>query len=335
MGITKKLWGHYKGQQVYLLTISNGYLELSVTNFGCTLVSIKIPGDDGIPCNMILGYDSLDRYIHDPYYMGSIVGRYANRISGATFNIGDEPYPLSANEPSTGNHLHGGDEGFNKKVFDIIGMLGNERSDSVQFYYRSPDGEEGYPGNLDVFITYRLTHENEIIIDYSARTDKTTPVNLTSHCYFNLSGSKTPATGHELMIRADNLLQADENYIPTGAIMPVKDTCFDFTNYRSLDLLRSAFRGYNECFIIDPATGDQDIKASLRDPVSGRVMSVKTTLPGMMFYTGDYLDAPFIKNQGICMEMQFFPDSPNQPHFPNTLLQPGSHYRHKTIYQFN
>ncbi|HUQ96037.1 MAG TPA: aldose epimerase family protein [Chitinophagaceae bacterium] len=331
MGIKKTRWGRHGQQDIFLLTLSNGFLEVSVTNFGCTIVSILLPDATGNKANLVLGYDSLQGYINDPYYMGCIVGRFANRIANARFVIAGREYILAANETISNTHLHGGPNGFHKKVFTLITTPDNNE---VRFYYKSVDGEEGYPGNLDVFVTYRLTAANELVIEYNATTDKTTPVNLTNHSYFNLSGSATSALNHELIIHADFALEADENYIPTGQLKAVAGTGLDFTKWRRIGEWpdKKAFRGYNECFSF-PHAPDQ-VKAALRDPVSQRSMTVKTTLPGMMLYTGDFLKTPYIPNQGICLETQFFPDSPNQPAFPQTLLQPGDTYHHRTVYRF-
>lgn len=331
MGIRKSLWGHHEEKEVYSITLTNGWLELSLTNFGCTIVSVLVRDKNGAKKNLVLGYDSLQDYIQDPYYIGCIVGRFANRIANARFQIGEQTYILTANEPGTGNHLHGGEKGFGKKVFHFINT---SEDNTVQFYYRSADGEEGYPGNLNVFVTYRLTNKNEVIIDYNATTDKTTPVNLTNHSYFNLSGLKAPAINQELFINAAYVLEADARYIPTGTLNAVAGTDLDFTEYRPINQLldQAAFRGYNECFLLAHTT--EEIKAALRDPQSGRRLTVQTSFPGIMLYTGDFLKTPYLKNQGICLETQFFPDSPNQPAFPQTLLHPGEVYQHQTIYQF-
>lgn len=334
MGIRKRLWGSYEGQEVYLITLSNGWLELTLTNFGCTIVSIMAPDDNGKTRNLVLGYDSLKDYIQDPYYIGCVVGRFANRLSHACFQIDGVKYRLPANEPETGNHLHGGITGFNKKVFSITDAHSGDSS--VQFYYRSADGEEGYPGNLDVFVTYRLTDLNEVIIDYKAITDKPTLVNLTNHSYFNLSGSREPAIDHELFINTDYVLETHATYIPTGAFLKVTGTDLDFTSFRVISQHSSQelFRGYNACYSLIHKPRSEDVNAALRDPKSGRCMTVRTSLPGIMLYTGDFLKYPYLEHQGICLETQFFPDSPNQPSFPQSFLQPGDVYQHQTVYQF-
>ncbi len=334
MPISKTLWGHHFDEALYLITLSNGTLQLSLTNFGCTVVSIKIAGENGKLVNMVLGYDSPEKYIHDPYYTGCIAGRYANRISKASFQIDQRDYKLAPNDGNTGNHLHGGNTGFNKKVFSLLDVVSNDDMDSVQFYYKSADGEEGYPGNLDLYITYTLTSQNEIIIDYAATTDKATHVNLTNHSYFNLSGFGGSALAHELYINADEVLEDDRNYIPTGKMITVKNSELDFTSFRKITFNPNNFKGINSCYKLNIEEDNNAIKAIVRDPLSHRSLTVRTSLPGIMLYTGDFLGEPFIKHQGICLEAQFFPDSPHQPGFPSTLLQPGNVYRHQTIYQF-
>lgn len=296
MGIRKTLWGHHEGKEVYLITLNNDWLEVSLTNFGCTIVSIIVPDKIGHKKNLVLGYNSLQDYILDPYYIGCIVGRFANRLSNAAFQVGDVTYQLTANEPGTGNHLHGGEKGFNKKVFSLSNAPAEDNA--IQFYYRSVDGEEGYPGNLDVFVTYQLTDKNEVIIDYNATTDKATHVNLTNHSYFHLCGASEPAINHELYINAAYVLEADATYIPTGDMQAVAGTGLDFTEYRPIDQQGdpALFRGYNECFWLTQAP--DEIKAALRDPQSGRSMTVRTTLPGIMLYTGDFLKSPFLKKWG-------------------------------------
>jgi aldose 1-epimerase len=336
MEIKKKLWGTHDQQQIFLITISNGHIELALTNLGCTIVSIMVPDQQGRKLNMVLGYDSLQSYLNDPFYVGCIVGRFANRISNASFQIDNIKYTLVANEQARGNHLHGGVNGFNKKVFTIVDETSNKGSASIKFYYRSQDLEEGYPGNMEVYITYELTQNNEVIINYFATTDKATHVNLTNHSYFNLSGSAKPAIGHELCINANYMLLADERYIPTGEIKSIADTNYDFRQWRRIDnfLEQLPPEGCNVCFIFDKEAGNEEVKAGLCDPMSGRSMMVRTSLPSLMFYTGDYLQEPFQKNQGICLETQFSPDSPNRPEFPKTILYPGEEYCHHTIYHF-
>lgn len=333
MIVNKTLWGNYNNKEIYLITIDNGFLKLKLTNLGCTIVSVEMPDEKKQLINMVLGYNTPGEYITDAYYMGCIVGRYANRIKDASFNIDGIEYKLAANDGSSGNHLHGGNTGFNKKVFTIANTTSNADSDSIQFKYESADGEEGYPGNVELNIIYTLTNKNEIVIDYTAVTDKATHINTTNHSYFNLSGSANNALDHELCINAEYVLEDDKNYIPTGKLVHVKNSELDFTSSRKISGHPYKFKGINSCYKLDAADKDA-IKAILHEPFSKRSLIVKTTLPGLMFYTGDFLGSPFIRNQGVCLEAQFFPDSPQHADFPSTLLRPGDIYLHQTIYQF-
>lgn len=333
MIVNKTLWGNYNNKEVYLITIDNGFLKLKLTNLGCTFVSIEIPDEKNQLINMVLGYNTPEEYVKDANYTGCIVGRYANRIKDASFNIDGIEYKLAANDGSSGNHLHGGNTGFNKKVFAVTNTTSNADSDSIQFKYKSADGEEGYPGNVELNIIYTLTNKNEIVIDYTAVTDKATHINLTNHTYFNLSGSANNALDHELYINAEYVLEDDKNYIPTGKLVHVKNSELDFTSSRKISGHQYTFKGINSYYKFNAADKDA-IKAILHEPLSKRSLIVKTTLPGLMFYTGDFLGEPFTRNQGVCLEAQFFPDSPHHADFPSTLLRPGDIYRHQTIYQF-
>ncbi|MEO7801257.1 MAG: aldose epimerase family protein [Ginsengibacter sp.] len=331
---SKTLWGHYDNEEIYLITLDNGFLKLSLTNLGCTIVSIEMPDEKGQLNNMVLGYHTPEEYFKDPYYTGCVVGRYANRIKNSSFNIDGVEYKLAENDGSSGNHLHGGNIGFNKKVFSFANISPVSGSDSIHFNYRSVDGEEGYPGNVDVNVVYTLTDKNEVIIEYKAIADKATHINLTNHSYFNLSGLPCSALDHELTINAKYTLEDDRVYIPTGKMINVKDSNLDFTASKKVANNHNDFRGINSCYKLNAAQNTDVIKATLHEPLLNRTLTVRTTLPGLMLYTGDFLGEPFIKNQGVCLEAQFFPDSPHHASFPSTLLQPGDTYRHQTIYQF-
>ncbi len=311
-------------------------MEVAITNFGCTIVSIIFPDEKGTRKNLVLGYEDLDGYVYDPFYIGCIVGRFANRISNASFKINDMQYCLAANDNHTGNHLHGGAEGFNKKVFSVKETSCTPDACSLQLFYSSRDGDEGYPGNLEVTVTYSLTINNQLRIDYDATTDVATPVSLTNHSYFNLSGSMVAATNQELYIQAEKILVTDANYIPTGQVQSVAGTGWDFSTWKIIEQTLKAghLTGYNEYFIFNPVTTGHTFQAALRHPASGIGMMVTTSLPGMMLYTGDFLKAPFSKQQGICLETHLYPDSPNRPAFPTAVLYPGDTYRHFTTYHF-
>ncbi|HUQ64538.1 MAG TPA: aldose epimerase family protein [Flavitalea sp.] len=321
------------GFNVQLYTMKNKWMELTVSTFGCTITSIIIPGKDGVKRNIVLGYEEVAGYIDDPYYIGCVVGRYAGRISQASFIIDGQLYFLTANEGATGNHLHGGYAGFNKKNFILLSSAQKAEAASLVFYYNSPHLEEGYPGNLGLWVTYTLTNDNKIIIEYRAGTDHKTHINITNHTYFNFSGSTAPATKHQLMVNADAYVETRENYIPDGVIREVEGTVYDFRKKRRIDKFSDQLAtGYNECFVLNQS---DDVNAVLTDNVSGIQMSVTTSLPGLLLYTGDFLNGSFRKNQGICLETQFYPDSPHHPQFPSTLLIPGEEYVVNTVWAFN
>lgn len=324
--------------QLFTLTNSNG-MEVSITNYGGIVTSIKVPDEDGNIENVVLGFDNLEQYKSGHPFFGAIAGRYANRIANGQFELNGETYQLATNDGE--NHLHGGEEGFDKKLWDAEV---NEDENSVTLSYLSPDGEEGYPGNLDVEVTYTLTEENELRIDYHATTDKATVVNLTNHSYFNLSGD--PSQGildHLLMIHADRYTPVDEGLIPTGELRPVEGTPFDFTEPETVGArIESIPPGYDHNFVLnDPNSGIRQI-ATVEHEESGRIMEVYTDQPGVQLYTGNFLDGSLTGHHGVpieqyaalCLETQTFPDSPNKPDFPSAVLNPGETYETTTIYQF-
>jgi aldose 1-epimerase len=330
MEIKKMIWGEKGGKEIYLVTFNNGVMEVSFSNLGCTITHINVPDGSGKMKNIILGYDDLDGYLNDTFYMGCIVGRVSGRISNASFDIDGKKYELTKNDHGSDNHLHGGFEGFNKKVFDLLHVSKSEHSAIAEFYYNSEDMEEGYPGNADIFVIYTLTDKNELRIEYGAVSDKATHINLTNHCYFNLSGKIQPAQLQELFVDAHRFVQCGAGYIPTGELRSVNNDPHDFRNKTIIDR-----GGFNECFVLNGNALDEKIKAELSDPASGTTMSIKTTLPGIVLYTGDYLNGPFKKNQGVCLETQFFPDTPNRKEFPSTLLLPGQEYKNTTTLGFS
>lgn len=327
MQLCKEIWGRHDGQTVYLFKLSNGKMEVSVTNFGATITGIITPDKNGAKQNVVLGYDDLAGYIADEFYMGCTVGRFAGRIAGAQLNINGLRYPLAANDGGKNIHLHGGDKGFNKRVFSVISEVVSDDSTSVELHYRSPHLEEGYPGNLDVWVTYQLTADNRINIKYKAISDADTHINLTNHSYFNLSGKQQSALDHQLFINADTYLPADEDYIPTGAIEPLADTPYDFKTLRMID---TGHR--NDYYVLNK--GIASPAAILSDEGSGRVVQVETDMPAIVLYSGDYLSGRFLKNGGLCLETQYFPDSPNHPAFPSTFLKAGEVWERWTRYIF-
>lgn len=272
-------------------------------------MSLLVPDRRGRRANVVVGFDTPEEYARNPRYLGAIVGRYANRIAGAQFTIDGETYRLAANDGR--NQLHGGVTGFDQQLWRAA-----RREASLELRYSSPDGEEGYPGNLDVRVTYTLSDDDELIVDYFATTDKPTHVNLTQHSYFNLAGAGD-ILGHLLAIEADMMTPVDAELIPTGAIDPVRDTPFDFRALMTVGARRAG--NYDHNFVLKGGV-------HVVEPQSGRTLDVHTTEPGMQLYTG--------YPRGLCLETQHYPNSPNEPLFPSTLLRPGAEYRSRTVFTF-
>jgi aldose 1-epimerase len=343
MTLEKKEFGTMPdGQKVnlYILTNPNG-MKAEITNYGAILVSLSVPDKNGEFADITLGYDHLDGYLKETPYFGATVGRYANRIKDGKFTLNGVEYSLAQNDNN--NHLHGGIKGFDKRVWDASPF---EKQDSagIKFSYLSPDGEEGYPGNLSCTVTYTLTKNNELKIDYEAQTDKATPVNLTHHSYFNLQGQGTgDILDHILYINADQYTPNDEELIPTGGIASVKDTPLDFTSPTAIgERINQVPGGYDHNFILNGEQGSLRLAAKVSEPDKGRVMEIHTTEPAIQFYTGNFLDGSltgksgkiYEKHFGFCLEPQHFPDSPNHPSFPSTILEPGEKYTKTTLFRF-
>jgi len=349
MGISSRLYGTTpEGIAVTEYTLSNNQcIEMKVINFGCIITSLKVPDRDGHPDDIVLGFDSLDGYLASTHYCGCIAGRFANRIANGSFILDGQEYRLAKNLHP--HHLHGGNKGFDKVVwsateFEIDDGIG------VEFQYLSPDGEEGFPGDMLITIRYILHHENKITFDYIAVTDQKTIINLTQHSYFNLNGGKGNILAHELMINADHFLPVDKTMIPTGEIKPVEGTPFDFTiskiisaDINSDDMQIQDAHGYDHNMVLAKINDELSHAATLHDPASGRVLEVFTTEPGLQLYTGNFLDdkvngkndivyGPF---SGLCLETQHFPDSPHHPEFPSVVLNPGEEYRSRTVWKFS
>lgn len=318
------------GEPVELFTFANARgLEVRATNYGGIIVSLVAPDRHGRPANVVLGHDSLEAYRLDPGYLGALVGRYANRIAHARFTLDGVIYRLAANNGR--HHLHGGVKGFDKVVWSPSPFQ-NEIGAGIALSYTSPDGEEGYPGTLRARVTYTLTERNELVVDYHATSDRATPVNLTQHSYFNLGGSGD-ILGHLLQIRADSMTPVDHALIPTGAIVPVARGPFDFRSPTAVgariamddEQLRRG-HGYDHNFVLNRSGPGLVHAARVVEPVSGRTLDVHTTEPGLQLYTGD--------QRALCLETQHFPDSPNRPEFPSTILRPGAEYRSHTVFTF-
>ena len=272
-------------------------------------MSVLAPDRNGRRANVVLGFERPEDYVHNPRYLGAIVGRYANRIANARFTLDGRTYRLAANDGA--NHLHGGVTGFDKRVWRAA--CGANR---LELRYLSPDGEEGYPGNLDVRVTYTLTDDNELIVHYGATTDKPTHVNLTQHSYFNLAGAGD-ILDHQVLIEADTMTPVDDQLIPTGALEPVAGTPFDFRSLMTLGARREG--RYDHNLVLEGGV-------RVVEPESGRTLEVRTTEPGLQLYTGH--------QAGLCLETQHFPNSPNEPSFPSTVLRPGAQYRSRTVFRF-
>ena len=336
------------GKTPFLYTLKNkNGMEVTITNYGGIVVSLFAPDSHGMMKDVVLGYDSLSSYLVNNPYFGAIIGRYGNRIDKGRFTLNGTEYKLATNNGA--NHLHGGLVGFDKVLWDVSDIEG-EPGRSLVMRYISHDGEEGYPGTLSVRVVYALSDSNELKIDYEAKTDKPTVVNLTHHSYFNLSGTgKGDILGHELQILADMFTPVDEGLIPTGELRAVKGTPMDFTIPATIgariDANDGQIRragGYDHNWVLNKPAGTFGLAARAADNTSGRVMEVWTTEPGLQFYSGNFLDGSNMGKGGIsykyrygfCLESQHFPDSPNKPSFPSTVLRPGETYNSSTVYRF-
>jgi aldose 1-epimerase len=320
-------------------------MNARVTSYGGKLMSLWVPDKNGALGDVVLGYDSAEHYINGNPYFGAMIGRYGNRIAKGKFKIDDKEYSLALNNGN--NSLHGGPRGFH----NVNWQLRQITPDSIELYYLSKDGEEGYPGNMKVKVTYSLTDENELVIGYEATTDQPTVINLTHHSFFNLSGEgNNSILDHILYINADSYTPVDEGLIPDGRLVSIKGTPFDFTNPTRIgeridnnDVQLTYGRGYDHNWILKRKANDLELAAKVVDPKSGRMMEVWTTEPGLQFYSGNFLDGTDVGKGGkkypyrsaFCLEAQHFPDSPNQPAFPSTVLQPNQVYRQTTIYKFS
>ena len=337
------------GSAVEIFSLKNsGGMEARIMTYGGIVVSLNVPDREGKFDDVVLGFDSLAEYERHHAYFGALIGRYANRIANAQFALDGAVYQLAANNGA--NHLHGGRQGFDRRIWTAR-PSDREQGAALELRYFSPDGEEGYPGNLDVKVCYTLTESNELKIEYWAVTDRDTIINLTNHSYFNLSGAGAASIlDHELFINADRFTPTDNTSIPLGELRPVDGTPFDFRQRCGIgsridadnEQLRFA-NGYDHNWVLNKTENELSLAASVFEPTSGRRMDVETTEPGIQFYSGNHLDAsikgkggreyPF--RSGLCLEAQHFPDSPNQPDFPTTVLRPAEEYLQTTVYRFS
>jgi aldose 1-epimerase len=348
--VQQKNFGERDGRPVILYTLTNSHgVIVTAMNYGGIIQSIRVPDRDGKLADIVLGHETAEGYMPNPPYFGAIVGRYANRIANGTFTLDGQTYTLPKNDGP--NTLHGG----LTKTFDKVLWESQPLKDKngVSFTYLSKDGEEGFPGNLKVTVTYVLTDGNALIITYDATTDKATPINVSQHSYFNLKGEGNgDILDHEIMINADKFTPVDKNLIPTGELRPVKGTPFDFTkstkigariddNYEQLVL----GHGYDHNFVLNhkPEQNGLVLAARVNEASSGRVLEVWTTQPGVQFYSGNFLDGTitgkeghvYKRRYGFCLETQHFPDSPNHPDFPTTILKPGEKFHQETVFKFS
>jgi len=337
--------------QLYTLKNSRG-MTVKITNYGAIVTSILVPDRQGKLADVALGYNRVEDYINavDRPYFGAIVGRYGNRIAKGQFTLAGKTYTLATNNGA--NHLHGGIIGFDKVVWDAK-LITSATEPAIELSYLAKDMEEGYPGNLQVKVTYTLTAQNELRVDYLATTDKATPVNLTQHTYFNLKGEgEGNILDHELMLNADQYTPVDSTMIPTGKLDNVRGTPFDFTTAKTIgrDIQQDHEQlklglGYDHNFVLRRAAGESALQLAARvyEPASGRVLEITTTEPGIQFYCGNFLDGrlkgksgkQYVHRGGFCLETQHYPDSPNQPAFPSTIVEPNKPYRSSTVFKFS
>lgn len=343
--IMKQEFGTADGKPAYLFTLKNrNGLTFKITNYGGIITSILVPDKNGKFGDIALGYDSLKGYLAATPYFGAMVGRYANRIAKGRFTLDGKTYQLAVNNGN--NALHGGIKGFDKVVWDAS-EINDTNAVSLVLTYLSRDGEEGYPGNLSVKVTYTLSDNNEFTTLIEATTDKATPVNICNHSYFNLSECDTSILGHILTLNADRFTVVNDELIPTGELRAVKGTPMDFTTPhvigdRILQVPGAPPGGYDHNYVLVKKPGELGLAAKLEDLHSGRILTVFTTQPGVQFYSGNFLDSTitgkggkvYRKNWGLCLETQHFPDSPNQKGFPNTILKPGEKYSETTVWKF-
>jgi aldose 1-epimerase len=342
MKVSREVFGKLPdSREVQLFTVRNpGGLSMKISNYGGIIQSLLVPGKDGKTDDMVLGFDNLEGYLGDHPYIGTLVGRYANRIARGMFTLDGTEYRLAVNNGP--NHLHGGLKGFDKVLWEAS-EFADAGGSGVSLSYLSPHSEEGYPGNLKVDVTFTLDAENRLCIEYRASTDRACPLNLTHHAYFNLGGGSMKIHDHELMIAAGSYVVSDDELIPTGEIRELDGGPLDFRTPKTIGKdIEQVEGGYDHCYVLDNSSAEPKLAARVWHPESGRIMEVFTTEPGMQFYSSNFLEDITGKggqeygiHQALCLETQHYPDSPNHPGFPETVLRPGETYTQRTIYKFS
>jgi aldose 1-epimerase len=342
MKVVREVFGHIPGKgeaNLYSITNSNG-LTLKLSDYGCTILSILVPDRHGQTDDVVLGFEGLEGYLQDHPYIGTIIGRYANRISNASFELDGMLYQLARNHGQ--HHLHGGVVGFDKVLWEASAFA-DQKGAGIRLQHESHDLEEGYPGSPRVEVTYTLDDENQVCIDYQATTDKATHLNLTNHAYFNLNGASAEIYDHELWIPAARYVVTDRELIPTGEIGSVEGSPLDFRVPKQIGKdIREVEGGYDLCYVLEGDGKEPVPAAKVVHHETGRCMEAFTTEPGIQLYTSNFLSGllgkggiPYRKHLALCLEAQHFPDTPNQPEFPSTVLRPGETYRQRTLYKFS
>ena len=351
--ISHEPFGEVNGEEVTLYTLTNeNGMTARIMDYGAVVQSLVVPDSKGNMEDVVLGFDNLDQYVEKSPYFGAVVGRYANRIANGKFTLDGKTYELPINNKPGGMpcSLHGGNKGFDSVVWDAEKVEAEDAA-GVELHYLSEDGEQGYPGNLKVTVTYWLTNDDELRVEYKATTDKATPINLSNHSYFNLAGEGDgKILDHKLTLNASHFTPVNKGLIPTGEIAPVEGTPFDFTEPHKIGARIDADHkqielggGYDHNFVLDHEKGELGLAARVVEPDSGRVMKVYTDQPGVQFYTGNFLDGSlvgktgekYVKRGAFCLETQHYPDSPNHPDFPSTILRPDEKFESTTVFKFS
>jgi aldose 1-epimerase len=342
MKVVRENFGQIPGigdANLYTVTNSNG-ITLKITDYGCAIQSILVPDKNGKPGDVVLGFDTLGGYLRDHPHIGTIVGRYAGRISDASFILNGNQYRLAKNHGR--NHIHGGTVGFGKVLWQAS-EFADKKGAGITLKYVSHDMEEGYPGFLRLSLTYTLDDDNQVCLDYQATTDKATHINLTNHSYFNLNGAVAEVYDHELWIPSSRYVITDQDLIPTGEIGSVEGSPIDFRSPKLIGKdIHKVDGGFDLCYVLEGDGKEPLLAARVVHPASGRCMETFTTEPGIQFYSSNFLGdirgkggTPYRKHLALCLEAQHFPDTPNQPDFPSTILRPGETYKQRTIYKFS